>query len=217
MTSFPGSPRLLKGALIGFDLFNPLTSVIQFQYNPHTLTRTIKPRGMSEEGAAAEAQRLTGPPEETIQAEVEIDATDLLEKVEPTAVASGIAPQLAALEALVYPSSWVTIANTVLLATGTIEIIPPEAPLTIFIWGMQRILPVRLTEFTITEEAFDARLNPIRAKVNLSMRVLSTNDLPLTHPGYYLFLAHQIAKEVLAVRGSVNNLTAVAGVKLKIM
>jgi hypothetical protein len=34
MTTFPGSPRLTKGAIIGLDPLNPLASVIIFQYNP---------------------------------------------------------------------------------------------------------------------------------------------------------------------------------------
>lgn len=165
MTTFPNSPKLLKGAIVGFDLFNPLTSVILFQYNPAALTRSLKPRGMEGEGANAEAMRLTGPPEETIQAEVEIDATDQLEKTIDTVIEAGIHAQLAALELLVYPKSSLVIANTALAAVGTIEVIPPEAPFTLFVWGVRRIVPVRITEMSIAEEAFDPHLNPIRAKV----------------------------------------------------
>ena len=60
---------------------------------------------------------------------------------------------------------------------GTLEIVPAEAPLTLFVWSKNRMLPVRITEFSITEEAFDPALNPIRAKVSLGLRVLSVNDL----------------------------------------
>ena len=52
-----------------------------------------------------------------------------------------------------------------------------QSPLTLFIWSKNRIMPVRLTDFSITEEAFDPNLNPIRAKVSLGMRVLSVNDV----------------------------------------
>ena len=211
MTSFPGSPRLIKGAIVGIDIFNPLASVILFQYNPDTLTRKLQAKMSGEGGDKTEALRLEGAPEETITLDIEIDATDQLEKVEGTAVSMGIYPQLSALEMLIYPKSAVVIANTALLATGTIEVIPPVAPLTLFIWGPKRVLPVRLTNFSITEEAYDVNLNPIRAKVSLGLRVLSYNDLPLTHPGYYLFLAHQMVKETMATIGSVNNLAAVAG------
>jgi hypothetical protein len=217
MTTFPGSPRVLKGALVGIDTDIPIPSVVVFQYNPDTLTRTLKPRAPGGEGARSEAQRLTGPPEETIKVDVEIDATDQLEKAEGTATSLGIYPQLSALETLVYPKSALVIANTVLLAAGTIEIIPPTAPLTLFIWGVKRILPVRITEFSITEEAYDTALNPIRAKVSLGLRVLSYNDLSLTNPGYYMFLAHQVIKETLGIVGSVGNLAAVAGGNVKLL
>jgi hypothetical protein len=210
MTSFPGSPRLIKGALVGFDILNPLASVIAFQYNPEKLSRSIQPQNMgSQSGDRSEVTRLTGPPVETIKLDAQIDATDDLES--GNATTAGIYPQLSALEMLVYPKSAQVIANTVLLAAGTIEIVPPMAPFTLFIWGWKRVLPVRLTDFSITEEAFDTNLNSIRAEVSLSLRVLSYNDLSITHPGYHLFLAHQIAKETMATIGSVGNLAAVAG------
>ena len=202
-------PKLLKGAIAAFDLFNPITSVILFQYNPAMLTRSLKPRGQQEEGASAEAMRLNGPPEETIQIEIEIDATDQLEQAIDTFIEAGIHAKLAALEMLVYPKSALVIANSALAAAGVIEVIPPEAPFTLFIWGTRRILPVRITEMSITEEAFDPRLNPLRAKVSLGMKVLTYNDFAITHPGYYAFLTHQITKEVMAAIGSINDIAAI--------
>lgn len=218
MTSFPRSPRLLKGAILGFDVFNPVASVIVFQYNPDTLTRSLQAQSAGGEGGdRSEATRLKGAPVETISLEVELDATDQLARAEGTATSMGIYPQLSALEMLLYPKSALVIANTVLLATGTLEIIPPEAPFTLFVWGPKRVLPVRLSDFSITEEAYDTSLNPIRARVSLGLRVLSYNDLPLTHPGYGMFLAHQVVKEVMAVVGSVGNLAAVAGGDVKLV
>jgi hypothetical protein len=212
MTDFPGSPRLLKGALVGIDIFNPLASVIVFQYNPDTLTRTLQPQNMGDQsGDRAEVTRLKGAPVETIKLDAEIDATDQLETGDGNAVSMGIYPQLSALEMLIYPKSALVIANTILLAAGTIEIVPPVGPLTLLVWGLKRVLPVRLTDFSITEEAYDVNLNPIRAKVSLGLRVLSYNDLSITNPGYHLFLAHQIVKETMATIGSVNNLGAVTG------
>jgi len=211
MTTFPNAPRVLKGALIGVDPTIPIPTVIVFQYNPDTLTRSLKPRSPSGDGARAEAQRLAGPPEETVKVDIEIDATDQLERSDGLATSTGIYAQLSALEMLVYPKSAIVIANTVLLATGTIEVVPPTAPLTLFVWGAKRILPVRITEFSITEEAYDPALNPIRARVSLGLRVLTYNDLSITSPGYYMFLAHQIVKETLGVVGTANSLAAVAG------
>lgn len=218
MSTFPGSPRLLKGALIGLDPAKPLASVIVFQYNPDTLTRRLDARstGGTDGGDRSEAFRLTGPPKETITLSVEVDAADQLEQANPIAVTMGVYPALSALELLLYPKSAKVVADAVLAQLGTIEIIPPEAPLTLFVWGPQRVLPVRLTSFSITEEAYDTALNPIRAKVDLSLYVLSYADLKLNHPGYTLFLSHQMAKEVMATANLANSIQA-TGVALKIL
>ncbi|HEY4114165.1 MAG TPA: hypothetical protein VGM17_08910 [Rhizomicrobium sp.] len=178
--------------------------VIALQYNPDTLTRTLQIQGAGEGGDRLEALRLKGPPNETIKLEAEIDATDQLEFPEKnaTTVALGIHPQLAALEAIVYPSSGTLELNAVLAQVGTIEIIPDETPLMLFVWSKTRILPVRLTEFSVTEEAFDTALNPMRAKVSLGMRVLSINDLPFSHRGASLFMSYLKAKELLAGTGA---------------
>ena len=211
MSAFPGSPRVTKGAIVGVDLFNPLASITVFQYNPEQLTRTLMVQGSRQQGARAEALRVSGPPQESIKLDVEIDATDQLETADGVATSMGIYPQLSALEMLLYPKSAQVIANTVALALGTIEVIPMENPLTLFIWGIKRVVPVRMTEFSITEEAHDINLNPIRAKVSLGLQVLTYNDLPITNVGYGIFLAHQVVKEAMAVVGSVGSLSAVAG------
>jgi len=213
---FPGSPRVLKGALVGIDPLNPVASVVVFQYNPDTLTRTVQAQAAGDGGARSEAMRLRGAPVETIKLEIEIDATDKLAEGDGLTASLGIHPQLAALEMLVYPKSALVIANTALLALGTLEILPPVGPLTLLVWGLKRVLPVRLTELSITEEAYDPGLNPIRARASLGLRVLSYNDLELTNPGYSLFVVHQIAKEAMAVIGSVGNLGAVAGGNVKL-
>lgn len=209
MTTFPGSPKLQKGAIIGLDPANPLASVVIFQYNPDTLTRTLTPQTTSSSDASrSEVLRLKGPPQETISLDIEIDATDQLEKADSNALSMGIYPALAALEMLLYPKSALVIANEVLAAVGIIEIIPPEAPLALFVWGVKRVLPVRLTSFSITEQAFDPNLNPILAKVSLGMRVLNYMDLGLLSVGGALFMAHQVAKEVMATISSVDSISS---------
>jgi len=209
MTTFPGSPRVLRGAIIGIDSFNPLASVIIFQYNPDLVTRTLTAQTSGGEGGGrSEPLRLRGAPVETFKFDIEIDATDQLEKADSVATGMGIYPQLSALEMLLYPKSSLVIANTALLAAGTIEIVPPEAPFTLLLLGPKRVLPIRLTGFTITEEAHDVSLNPTRAKASLELRVLSYNDFSVTHPGYALFLSHQIVKEAMAVIGGAGNIAA---------
>lgn len=200
MSSSPRSPRLTKGALISYDIGSPIPKVILFQYNPDSLTRTLEARTSGGEGARSEAFRLKGPPVETISLDAELDATDQLEHPDENRIAAsmGIHPQLAALEMMLYPKSGLVIANAALAALGTMEIVPPEGPFTVFVWGEKRVLPVRLTSFRVTEEAYDTNLNPIRAKVSLTLRVLSYADVNRTHPGYALFLAHQVTKEAMA-------------------
>ena len=210
MSTFPGSPQVQKGAIIGLDPFNPLASIIIFQYNPDTLTRTLTAQTVGGNAAQGEALRLKGPPQETITLAVEIDAADQLEKAGFPATAMGVYPTLASLEMLLYSKSALVIANEVLARAGVIEVIPPEAPLTLFIWGVKRIVPVRLTTFSITEEAFDTSLNPIRAKVSLGLRVLNYQDLGMLSVGGALFMAHQIIKEVMATIGGVGNIAAAA-------
>ncbi len=210
MTTFPNSPRLIKGALVGVDLFNPLASVVVFQYNPDTMTRRLEARATSGDGDRGEAQRLTGPPKETITLSVEIDATDQLEQANPLAVTMGIYPTLSALEMMLYPKSAVVIANTILSLVGTIEILPMEGPFVLFVWGPQRVLPVRLSSLSIAEEAYDPLLNPIRAKAELSLSVLSYQDLGVLHPGHWLFLAHHMAKEVMATMNVANSAQNIA-------
>jgi hypothetical protein len=203
MSSFPGTPRVLKGGIVLLDpdRFTVLPNgIIALQYNPDTLTRTLKIKGIEEGGDRSEALRLVGPAEETIKLEAEIDATDQLENPDqnPNAVQYGIFPQLAALETTVYPSSMTLQNNYAQSKMGTLEIMPMMAPYTLFVWSAQRVVPVRITELSITEEAFDPRLNPIRAKLSLGLRVLTTDDLYFTDKGGSLYMAYQQQKESLA-------------------
>jgi hypothetical protein len=202
MSAAANTPRLIRGGIVLVDpRSGQVLRVIALQYNPDTLTRTLQPQAVTGEGQdRSVALRLKGPPIETIKLDAEIDATDDLEHPDahPDAARLGIAPQLAILETLLYPPSARLIANNSLQAAGTLEITPYEAPLSLFVWGSQRVVPVRITDFSITEEAFDARLNPLRAKVSLSMRVLSVDDLGFDHKGGALYLIYQQAKERLA-------------------
>ena len=205
MTGFTASPKLLKGGLV---VLAPgggtVRRQIALQYNPDTLSRSYQVQGTGGDasGGNARAQpfRLKGPAIETIKLDAEIDATDQLEFPDQNqnAVQAGIQPQLAALEAIVYPTSQQLQSNNALEKAGTLEIIPMESALTLFIWSKNRIIPVRLTDFSITEEAFDPALNPIRAKVSLGMRVLSVNDVGFDAKAGSLYMIYQQQKERLA-------------------
>ena len=198
------NPQILKAGIV---LLDPVTtefaSVVVLQYNPDQLSRTLQVQATSgESGSRSEALRLKGPPVETFKIEAEIDATDQLELVTPNATVTevGIFPQLAALEALITPRSDQLVDTESLLARGAVEIAPMESPLALFVWSVNRVVPVRVTELSITEEAFDTALNPLRAKVSLTMRGLTVNDLGFEHRGGLLFLAYLKNKEALARR-----------------
>ena len=202
MSTFPGSPRLLKGGIALLDPSNgSVQKILPLQYNPDTLTRSLKVKGVgADSGDHIEALRLVGPPTETLKVEAEIDATDKLETGDSQATQTGLHSILAALEMMVYPSSAHLFANNSLASAGTLEIVPAETALTIFIFGPRRIVPVRITEFSITEEAFDPNLNPIRAKVSLGMTVLTVDDLGFDQKGGGLFMAYLQAKEQFAAQ-----------------
>lgn len=205
MSTFPNSPRVAKGGLVMVD---PETAkvrrVIALQYNPDSLKRSLQSKTLGDGAERSEAFRLTGPAVETITLEAELDAIDQLEHPEQnkSTVESGIAPQLAVLEALINPTAADLFAGKSLANSGTLEIAPMEASMVLFVWGAQRIVPVRVTEFSISEEAFDPELNPIRAKVNLGLRVLSIDDLGFDHKGGGLFMAYLQSREKLASKAA---------------
>lgn len=174
--------------------------VITLQYNPDTLTRSLQIQAVTTEGDRSDPLRLKAPPIETIKVDVELDAADQLEFPDQNgAIAqNGIQPQLAALETIIYPTSAQLITNNNLAKSGALEIAPMEAPLSLFIWSRNRVLPVRITDFSVTEEAFDPALNPIRAKISLGMRVLNVNDVGFDHKAGAVYMAYQQQKERLA-------------------
>ena len=204
MSAFPGSPRLLRGGIV---LTDPTTGavlrIIALQYNPDTLTRSLQIKGVGQDsGDYVEALRLKGPPVETIKVEVEIDATDAMEANDGPTNEAGLHPQLAALEITVYPRSAALLSANAEASAGSLEIAPALAPLPLFVFGPKRIVPVRITELSITEEAFDAHLNPMRARVSLGLRVLTVDDLGFVAKGGNLFMTYLQGKEQFASRAA---------------
>src|SRR5829696_9215419 len=203
----PRSPRLLKGALVVYESQTPgpPPQVIVFQYNPDQLKRKLEKRAPEQKrgnvGASKEdVLRAQGPPEETIELAVELDAAEQL--AEPgknqSTVENGLLPALATLEMLLYPSTARVLENQALAGGGKVQISPADLPLTLLVWGKSRAVPVLLTSFSITEEAFDQVLNPIRAKVDLGMRILTYMELKEDTLGFGAYIAYQSQKEALA-------------------
>lgn len=205
------SPRLVRGGLVEVDArASKVINVIALQYNADSLSRTVQMQSAGEEGGnPAQALRLKGAAIETIKLEAEIDATDLLEQPgsNPDAISLGIHPQLAALESLAQPASKALTDNHSMAGRGVLEVVPLEANLLLFVWSKQRVVPVRITDLSITEDAFDASLNPIRATVSLGLRVLSVDDLGFNHFGGTLFMTYLNNKEALARKVSSASLS----------
>lgn len=209
MTGFSRSPRLAKAGLVLIDPESgAIVRMISLQYNSEKLTRSLQVQSSGEESDRSQALRLKGPAVETFTLEAVLDATDQLEfpDANAAAVEAGLFPQIAAMETLVYPTSAQLRKQDALANAGTLEIAPIETPLTLFIWSRHRIVPVRITQLSITEEAFDPNLNPILANVSLSLRALSVDDLGFAHRGGGLFMAYLTAKEQLAQRAPAASL-----------
>jgi len=152
--------------------------------------------------------RLKGPPIETFKLEAALDATDALDTDDPLATVSGIQPQLAALETVIYPTTSQLQQANARAQSGTLEIVPMDAPLTLFVWSKNRVVPVKITEFSITEEMFDSNLNPIRAKINLGLRVLTIDDIDFSSVAGSIYLTYQQRKEQLAASAPAGSLSA---------
>ena len=200
MSGTPLSPRLVKGGIVTMDPdTSTVKSVIALQYNPDSLSRTLQIQAVqgAQDGTRVDALRLRGPAVETIKIDAELDATDQLEfpRQFPVTAQLGLHPQLAQLEMLVNPTVETLLADDNMANAGRLEIIPLQQPLTLFVWSKSRVVPVRLTDFSVTEEAFDPNLNPIRAKVSLGMRVLNVDDLGILASGrtHLHELSHQQA------------------------
>jgi hypothetical protein len=194
--------RTLKGALLVVSKTIPIPRVVVFQYNPANLRRRLAPQLMGGDAQGRSSVIMyTGAPTETIDVDVEVDAADQDSFAAAASGSLGLQPQLAAIEIMLYPGSVMVALNTALLAAGTIEIGPYPAPTVLFVWGTQRIVPVKITSYSVTEEAFDAELNPIRASISLSMQVLSYSDVSPDDPAFPLFMAYQVTKEGQAASG----------------
>jgi len=203
-TTFPGAPQTVMGGFILMDAEGKtILRSVTFQYNPDTVSRSLAPRGAKiDAGDRLEGLRLVGPPAETIKIEIELDAADRLENPGDIKerIRQSIAPQLADLETIISPATADMDATNRLALTGTLEVLPMPSPLVLLVLGANRTIPVRITEFSVVEEAFDTDLNPIRARVSLGLRALSIDDLAFGTKGAELFMAAAKRREGLARR-----------------
>ena len=205
----PLRPNLLKGALAVFPTQTPgstPSAVILFQYNPESMKRTLAHRAaqtpnQGNTGAAKEdVLRVSGPPLETITLSVDMHAADQLDDPDSNMPVAehGLHPAIATLELLMYPPTLDAETIAEQAANGQVQVNPADLPLVLFIWGKSRVVPVKITSFSVSEEAFDRQLNPIAAKVDLSMQVLTYMEFTDSSIGRDTFIAYQKSKESLA-------------------
>jgi hypothetical protein len=217
-SQFPGSPKLLKGALAVYATQTPGThpKVIVFQYNPATIKRTFAARSQPPDkgnagGAREEALRVFGPPVETITMSIELSAADQLEEGVATIAVDGLQPALATLELLLYPSTDAAQQQSQQAQQGQVQVHPADLPLVLLVWGKARVAPVMITSFSVSEENFDVHLNPIEAKVDLGLKVLTYMELKPGSLGADAFNAYQRQKEQLAQKQSQDVDTQIRG------
>jgi len=215
-SEFPGRPRLVRGALLVYEsqgVGAKPSQLIVFSYNPEQLRRSFAARSPQQQpqrtaAAREDVLRVPGPPVETITMTVVLNAADQLAEplANPDVVAFGLHPVLARLELLLYPASARVAQIERQAAQGSVQVAPASVPLVMLAWGGSRVMPVQLQSFSVTEEQFDPRLNPISAKVDLGVRVLTYMEFPRASAGREAYIAHQKKKEQLATLASVGDL-----------
>jgi hypothetical protein len=233
------SPWLLKGALVELTapLLIPIPNIILFQYNPESVARRLTPwrptaEAREDDGTTLERNARIQPydPEERIDLTLILDATDALEKPDfhPVAAYTGVADRLAALEKLVWPigqgDGLLSVQMDVSLggASGSLtnrelaQIEQRMSPVTLFVWGPGRIVPVRIESFQVVEKSFNPLLYPVRAEVSLAMRVLTEADFDRDEslPADLARFAYKFTRtqqDVLALANLANTVESVIG------
>ncbi len=179
-------PKILKGAFVQLasGLLTVDPNIVVFQYNPEKLTHALTPWNPFEGDQAQRGAQAPNVqpfnPKETFNLVLDLDASDGLASQDPLTTASGIAPQLAALKKLTLPSQGgigdLVAAAQALVGSASNAAVRPTVPILLFMWGLGRILPVRITSFSTEITGFSPLLQPWAAKVTIALEVL-TPDL----------------------------------------
>ena len=225
-TGLRRSPKFEKGAFVQLlkDLVTVVPNVIPFQYNPEKLSHTLTPWNpfevdQTQRGAQAPTVQPFDP-KESFNLTLDIDATNDLEDNNFVANQVGIADRLAALKKLTLPSQGligdVVAGARALVGKASAQAFRPTVPVVLFVWGPGRILPVRITSFSVEETLFSPSLHPIQATVTLGLEVLTPDvfkcqsDLAAT----IAIAAYNFTKlqdDALAVAHIANNRDAIRG------
>lgn len=220
------SPKIQKGAFVQLvqDVVGITSNVVGFQYNPATLTHSVEPWNpfsvdQTDRGAQAPTvQPFT--PKETFNLTVELDATDDLEDGDPLAVTNGVAHRLAAFQKLVQATRGPIgdLAQSARALAGDVadRATRPTVPVVLFVWGPGRVLPVRITKYEVEESQHRPSLHPSRAKVSLSLEVLTPDVFQCQEDvtakvAVAAYNATRAQRDALAAANVVNTPEAVLG------
>jgi len=245
MSTHSRGPKLLKGALIQFTsaLLVPIPNVIVFQYNPESLSRSLSPfearAADGEAGKPGLGEALTQPydPTETFNLTLLFDASDALEDGKKVAELTGVADRISALEMLLYPSGSsllslmgnLSISLSASIGGGGASIKAEvqlakthgrnEVPVVLFVWGPGRIVPVRLTSFTVDEQQYNHLLYPHRARVTIGLRVVLPEQIDQMSKSdgarelaKFAYQFTRAQKEALALANVANTVESILGI-----
>jgi hypothetical protein len=176
----------LRGAFIAYEPqgYPDRRRVIPFRFNPESITRTVTlevgqnrpgtPAVAAGAGPAQSAESSSSDPaggsvKETFSVQIRFDFADREESVSGLGAEFGIAPEIAAIEDLLYPAESEADAPS----DGTQPIRAAAArPTVLFVWGRKRVLPVRIASLKIEESVYNSSLNPVRAEIEAALEVL---------------------------------------------
>jgi hypothetical protein len=223
MSQFPNSPKLVKGALLEFGdaILGLLPNIILFQYNPEQLSHKLDQppsRSSSTSNITTEVKETFRTPDLPVESisdlKIVLDATDQMEQGDPITAVRGIGPAIAALEMMMFPLGTSLLNLGSLLgagSSGSAKVPPQQLPLVLFVWGPWRVIPVNVTSVSVVEQDFDPLLNPIRAEVTVSLRVISKDDLDKDSFAYGAYVWTQANREVNAALNIANTVQLAAG------
>jgi len=215
--------KTIKGALIeyGSDFLGPIPNVVVFQFNPEKLSRTIEIPPRPVNANTRETSQAGEPPYERFTVEAQFSAADQRNTGNPIGLTMGVGPQLAALEAMVYPvQTQGGVIGAVVDAIGSLlgaasgpdptQPVPRvQSPKILFAWGLMRIVPVIIESMTINEMQYDALLNPVEASVTIGLAVLSPSSACGDKIGQGALSYTQMMQDTLATVNLANTVSAV--------
>lgn len=218
--------NLIRGALIeyGSDFLGPIPNAVIFQFNPESLDRTIQIPPRPTAKTSKESSQAGETPTESIRFVAHFSAADMLNRSNVLARGFGIGPQLAALEKMVYPASDLSgLIGAAIDAIGDAifraeddnprQPMPRESyPRILFIWGLTRVLPVKIDSMSISEKEYDFLLNPVRAEVTLGLSVRSSDALADDDIATGALKYSNLAKDGMAIANLANTVSQIADI-----